>query len=288
VHPSAKATFVFLGIVVGLHSTMQQAYAQEYFRLNVFLDKVAYVPDEIIKVTGCLSSEGTSVLGKLVSVEVQGPDGESVLSDSATVDATCNFDLDIDSRSLPEHGNYLVVATHESASGKKAFRFSDETNVKEEGECVENYCRYYFELLGLIYQVEYKLTSGKLDSIVVDLPARSLMFLINSTESNGNMTALLPRNVLDSSQNGTDIRYKVFVGSVADGVKQIVHDEVAADEATRTIAVDYPKSNEHILVSINGTHIAPEFGNTLMIIVAIAGAVVASSRFRRTKTKVSD
>jgi hypothetical protein len=278
----AKAALAVLGILLGLQANAQHADAQELFRLNVYLDKVTYTPsDENVRVTGCLLSEGASVLGRLVSVEVRGPDGNVVLSDSAAADATCKFEVDIDTRSLPGHGDYLVVATHESASGKKAFRFSDESNMKQEGECAESDCKYYLELVGEIYPVQYSLSSGKLDSVVADLPARSLMFLINSSDSGGTFTAILPRDAIDSSQNGTDVRYKVFVGGVANGVKHVVHEELTADVNTRTIVVDYPASEEQTLVSINGTHIAPEFGHALVILAALAGAVILSSRLMR-------
>jgi hypothetical protein len=281
-----KAAVAILGIILIFPVIAQHAHAQELFRLNLFADEVTYTPlDENVKVTGCLSSQGTSVLGRLVSVEVRGPDGNVVLADSAATDSTCNFEVAIDTRSLPEHGNYLVVATHETASGKKAFRFSDEANLKQAGACAESYCLYYFELLGEIYPVQYNLSSGKLDSIVVDLPARSLMFLINSTESAGTMTALLPRHAIDSSHNGTDVRYKVFIGSFTNGVRHVVHEELAADNSTRTVVVDYPASDEQILVSINGTHIAPEFGHTIVIFGVLAGSVIVSFRYVRIKSE---
>jgi hypothetical protein len=284
----AKASVAILGIILILPVIAQHAHAQELFRLSLFLDKVTYTPlDESVKVTGCLLSEGSSVLGRLVSVEVHAPDGNVVLVDSAATDSTCNFELAIDTRSLPEHGNYLVVATHESASGKEAFRFSNEINLKQAGECAESYCLYYFELLGQIYPVQYTLSSGKLNSIVVDLPARSLMFLIDPTENAGTMTALLPRQAIDSSQNGTDVRYKVFIGSLTNGVRHVVHEELAADNSTRTVVVDYPASDEQILVSINGTHIAPEFGHTLMVFGALAGSVIVSLRFIRFKFRIN-
>jgi len=256
----------------------------DLFRINVYLDKVTYTPlDGSVRVTGCLLSEGTSVLGRQVSIVVQAPGGEVVVSETATADDSCNFEFNFDTRGLSEYGDYSVVATHETASDKKAFRFSDTNNVKQEGECADRYCPFSFELQGGIYEVQYKVTAGTLHSIIVDLPARSLMFLVNSTESNGTLTALLPIDVIDSSQNGTDIRYKVFIGSLDDGVEHVAHEEFAATENERGVVVDYPASDERILISIKGTYLVPEFGPLLVAAIAIMGFVIPSRfvmRFR--------
>lgn len=275
---SAKAAVavVLLVLAVAIPSAVAQA---ELFRVSIYLDKVTYTPlDESVDVSGCLSSEGGSVLGRQVTLRVYGPEGEIVLSETAPVDSTCNFGLRIDTQSFSEYGNYAVVATHETASDRQAFRFSDETNAKQEGECAESYCTFYFELEGRLHQVNYKLTSGKLDSIMVDLPAKALMLLMNSTTSNGTMTAVLPRQVIDSSENGTDIRYKVFIGTLTNGVEHVAHEELASTESDRSIVVNYPASDERILISINGTYLAPEFGVTLITAAAVFGIIAVAVR----------
>jgi hypothetical protein len=174
-----------------------------------------------------------------------------------------------------------VAATHETASDRKAFLFSEQGNLRDEGECIEIYCTHSIEIQGRIYQVQYSLTSGRLESVIVDLPAKSLMFVIRSTERNGTMTAVLPREVIDSIQNGTDIRFKVFVGSLSDGVEQVFHDEPDVTENERIVAVSYPASDEQILVSINGTYLVPEFSGVLILAAVITGTAAAASRLGR-------
>ena len=269
-------------IALGIFAELPPVGA-EFIRVNVYIDKVTYTSaDASVNVTGCLSSDSPSVLGRKVSIQVYGPDGKIVLSDAAVVDSTCNFSASIDTRSLPKYGDYLIVVTHESGSDKKAFRFSEDTNDKEYGECANYSCTYHFELFGNIYQVQYKLSSGKLDAIIVDFPARALMFLVNSTLSNGTLTATIPKSVIDSQENGTDVRYKVFIGSLTEGAKYVEHEERGSVDNARVLVVDYPTSNENVLISFNGTYLVPELGPEILLIVsAIAGLITLSARFLR-------
>jgi hypothetical protein len=271
-----------LGLLVaaGLVTVVPPVFA-EFIQVKLSLDKVAYVPsDEAIRVTGCLSSDSPSVLGRQVTIQVFGPDGGMISSEPVSVDDACAFGVNIDTRNLSEHGDYMVVASHQTASDKRAFRFSDESNLKQEGECEAEYCTYFIELSGTIYGIQYKLSSGKLDSVVGDPPSKSLKFLVNSTAANGTLTVVLPGNVIDSAQNGTDIRYKVFVGSLTDGVEHVLHSETKLD-AGREIAVYYDASNDHILVTISGTFLVPESGELFPIASALAIAMAVLVRYGR-------
>ncbi len=263
--------------ILGVASHIPDA-AAEFIQLFVYLDKVTYTPsDDSVRVTGCLSSDSSSVLGRQVQITVYDPDGVQVHTESASVNESCIFATDIDTRRLDQQGNYLVVADYEERSDKKAFRFSDESNQKLEGECVNDTCSYYFELRDMIYKVQYKLTSGKLESIYIDSPARALMIVVNSTAGNGTFTAILPRSVIDSQQNGTDTRYMVFVGSLTNGVGPVDFEEAENTEDGRVLVIDYP-GGQQTLISISGTYLAPEFGPAMMLAaVVLAGVVIASA-----------
>lgn len=279
----AAVSVIALILALGVLASFPEADAQ-FIRINMFLDKVAYAAsDESVEITGCLFSD-TSVLGTQVRIDIYDRDGELLLTETATVNETCNFSASIDTRMFSEYGDYLAVATYQTASDKKAFRFTTDT---DEVDCAQNDCEYLLELKGAIYQVKYRMTAGTMDKMLVDLPARSLMILVNSTESNGTLTLTLPRSFIDARQNETDTDYRIFIGSLTDGIRPVDHLEIANDAFTRTISVVYPTSKEIVLISVNGTYVAPEFGGVLFVVGIMAGLITLSFRFFSTQKNPS-
>jgi predicted secreted protein with PEFG-CTERM motif len=90
----------------------------------------------------------------------------------------------------------------------------------------------------------------------------SMVLMVNA-ESDGTLTLMIPRDVLESHSGGQDSPFIVLVdGDEADAF------EVESDATTRTLEIDIPEGTTK--VEIIGTWAIPEFGAMAAIILAVA------------------
>jgi hypothetical protein len=138
------------------------------------------------------------------------------------------------------------------------------------------------------YPIRYAITSGQVESMFVDLPARALMITVNSNDV-GQLTIELPRNIIDSRQdNNVDVRYQVFVGRLTEneGVLPATFQEIEKTDQKRVLVIDYPADSEYpSLIVIDGTHVIPEFASLVVPLMAasIVGTIVAARSFALNK-----
>ncbi len=131
------------------------------------------------------------------------------------------------------------------------------------------------------YPIRYMITSGQVESMFVDLPARALMVTVNSKDA-GQLTVELPRNIIDSRQdNNVDVRYQVFVGRLTEneGVMPATFQEIEKTDQRRVLVIDYPADSEYpSLIVIDGTHVIPEFASLVVPLMgaSIVGTIVAA------------
>jgi|GEM_PF-4755598 len=273
------AALFALSFLVILASPSQEAIAQtDLVVMNVYTDKVTYTPDDsLVKVNGCVHSATSLLDGKQVTIQILDPSNNLIASDEAVIDDTCNFTYTLDmNESETEFGNYLVQVSYGNQTGGTAFRFSNESNTKHEGECSIDYCTFYFELYAKIYPIQYQATSGRVVAMSVDLPAHALMVNTNST-NNGLLTIVLPREIIDSKQDdGTDKEYFVSMADIAggsdSGEAEFHEPRLTFDNpGSRLLQIDYPAG--YMQIQIAGTHFVPEFGvHMVPIAMMIAGA----------------
>jgi predicted secreted protein with PEFG-CTERM motif len=110
--------------------------------------------------------------------------------------------------------------------------------------------------------IGYKITGGKLISIMPDVDANSLIVKIEAT-NDGTLTITIPRTVADSlDDNGKDDTFFVLV----DGEE--VDFEETKTSKDRTLAIQFPVGAEEI--EIIGTFVIPEFGTIAVMILAVA------------------
>jgi len=126
-----------------------------------------------------------------------------------------------------------------------------------------------------IYPINYQLTGtrNKIISIILEKDNSTLLANISSP-SNGTLTIQLPRNIIDSKKQGTNIdeSYAVLV----DG-KYAGFDQIKNDTRVRTLAIDLGGGSTNI--EIVGTHAVPEFGtaaSTALLSIAIAGVLITA------------
>ncbi len=147
-----------------------------------------------------------------------------------------------------------------------------------------------FIIDGEAYPIRYAITSGQVESMFVDLPARALMVTVNSSEA-GQLTVELPRNIIDSRQdNNVDVRYQVFVGRLTEneGVMPATFQEIEKTDQKRVLIIDYPGDSQYpSLIVIDGTHVIPEFASLAVPVMwaSIVGTIIAAKRFASNKNQ---
>jgi len=123
------------------------------------------------------------------------------------------------------------------------------------------------------YTVGYSITGGSILSITADVDANSLIIEI-STTSDGELTIILPRALIDAKLNGDDDEFFVLVDA-----EEVDFDETKTD-THRTLTIAFFDGSEEI--EIIGTFVIPEFGAiaALILAVAIISIIVVSAKTR--------
>src|SRR2546422_9249436 len=101
------------------------------------------------------------------------------------------------------------------------------------------------------YAIPYNMTNGKLVASLLDLPAKEFIFTINAT-GDDKLTVELPRKIIDSTRDGKDKPYLVYVGTWETGLNRIKANEIQNDNKTRTLVIDFTKRDN--LIGIVGTY----------------------------------
>jgi hypothetical protein len=100
--------------------------------------------------------------------------------------------------------------------------------------------------------IPYSITNGKLISINTDLPSKSLIVLIQSTEK-GTLNLTLPRILIDAKQVGGDTHYIVLINNHGTNYAEI------ESYTSRTLSIPFPLGAEKILVI--GTQMLTQISN---------------------------
>jgi DNA-binding beta-propeller fold protein YncE len=141
------------------------------------------------------------------------------------------------------------------------------------------YRAYTIQIDDKAIPIRYKITSGELKGMFIDLPAHAIMVVIDSP-TNGQLRIELSRNIIDSKQNGMDKSYFVAIGPYAtsSGVKPVEFNEVETTEEKRILLIGYPEGTS--LIEIAGTYIIPEFPISLLVVSVAIGLTVIMLRLR--------
>lgn len=100
-----------------------------------------------------------------------------------------------------------------------------------------------------VYEIQYNITNARLEATFVDIPARAFMFIVNATED-GQLSVNLPRKIIDSTRDGNDRPYFVFVGDpTGGGLKRIKVDEIKNNPETRIVTINFTKGLKQVQLS---------------------------------------
>ena len=224
----------------------------------VTTDKSSYSEGDSIMVTGEVK---VLLGGEALSLIVKAPNGNIVSVDQLTVGSDKKFSTDLTAGGslMRSDGTYTIIVQYgsQSRTAETTFSFSG-SKTSSGGQGTGN----TISIPGSDELIGYKITGGKLISIMPDVNAKSLIVTIEAT-TDGSLTLTIPRSVADAlDQNGKDDAFFVLV----DG-EEVDFEETKTD-TSRTLTIQFPAGAEEI--EIIGTFVVPEFGTIAAMILAIA------------------
>lgn len=235
--------------------------------LSVKTDKPKYDIGSTVKITGQVAS-GTMVSGMKVLLQVFNPDDAAYRIDPVSVasDGTFSYLMPVGG-SLGIPGTYEVKATYNGKQVKTTFDLGSSATA------------YNLKAGSKTYQIQYGITSGAIKSMFVQTTDKKLVVAVDATED-GQLTLVLPREVIDAIQEGKDIPFVVATTDIEAGAGGNANiDESSTNGNTRTVVIDYKKGTD--LIEISGTSVVPEFGaiSAIVLAIAIVGIIMATARF---------
>lgn len=199
---------------------------------------------------------------------VKKPDGNPCRSDQIIIPSSGSF-----SYSMPLGGNcgvsgeYDVEITYNGKKGATTFQVIGSSESE-----------YTLIVEGRNYSIKYELTDGSINNMFAR-PAEDKLVILIDSDQEGQLTLVLPREVIDAIENGQDIAYIVTIEDESGNIETVQVEESVNTDAARTVVIDYPAGAGRI--EILGTQVVPEFGSVVAIILAVAivGVILATTRF---------
>jgi len=127
------------------------------------------------------------------------------------------------------------------------------------------------------FDIKYTIRGGTVESINIEPQNLGLLIKINAL-NDGKIILELPREFIDAEkQNGKDEKFIILIDDV-----QTVYEEIQSDSTVRIIEINFKKGDSEI--QIIGTHVIPEFGTIVMIILTIG--ILASILLTKNKFQI--
>jgi predicted secreted protein with PEFG-CTERM motif len=251
------------------------AFAQEFVdAVTVATDKEAYEDGETITVSGLVRER---LSGYEVTLQVISANGNIVTIKQLPVSDENTFGIDLTAGGplWRSAGTYTINVLYGTATrtAETSFEFGGS------GDVIPGPKGKTFPLANPDDgSVGYSIKGGKILSITPDIPAKSLIVEIETTDD-GEVKLIIPRSILDArlgadGMSGEDDSFFVLV----DGAEADFEETTTSEDRTLTI----PFEDGTTQIEVIGTFVIPEFGTIAVIILAVAivSIIAVSSRSR--------
>lgn len=242
--------------------------------ITIETDRDEYNIGSTVEITGKVPA-AMIVDGQQLLIRVNTPDGNPCRFDPIDVPASGSYTYELVlGGKCGMAGEYEVEVTYGDEEGKTMFDLI--------GSSASS---YNLNVGGETYPLDYELSSGTINSISVpkDQNGQFIPKLVirMTADEDGQLTLVLPRQVIDANEEGEDIDYVVTIEDESGNIITVDVDESDNGDEARTLVIDYPVGTERI--EINGTQIVPEFGTiaAIMLAVTIVGIIVATARYNK-------
>jgi predicted secreted protein with PEFG-CTERM motif len=211
-----------------------------------------------------------------VTVTVYGPQGNLVTVRQVEVSEDHTFETSFSTAGalFKQNGVYTIRVQYgpQEINNKVTVELVGETPTEERMACGAD--EIAVKGGSKVYCVPYEASGAVVKKATVSSATTSMVLMIDA-ESDGSISLMIPRNVLDSTSGGKDTDFVVLVdGEEAD------FEEIDSDDATRTLVITFSEGATEI--EIIGTWAVPEFGTMAAIILAVAivSIIAVSARTR--------
>jgi hypothetical protein len=247
--------------------------------ITVATDRDSYSVGSTVRITGEVDTAELGE-GQKVLIRVFNPDEEPYRYDIVEPSSSGSYSYSmVVGGDLAKSGEWQVLASYNLEEVETSFELSQTGGGGGGGS--PDTPTFNLRVNDRTYPIEYELTddSGQIEEMVVNYDKKRLVISIDS-EQDGELTIVLPRDLIDAADNGTDREYVVTTRDNAVGDDVVVDfEESQNDDETRTLVIQYEGGTD--IIEIAGTTIVPEFGlvSALILAVAIAGIIVGMHRF---------
>jgi predicted secreted protein with PEFG-CTERM motif len=258
-------TLMILGVV-----SMGTAFAEESL-ISVQTNDNNYTEGDTIVISGNIV---TSIGNTQVTMQLfQGGNLIEIAQITVSQDGNYSHTIIAQGPLWKNQGSYMVKVTY--GEGNIAETVFDYT---PESEIIEITKEFPVDAGDSgIFDVKYTIRGGTVESIKIEPENLGLLVKINSSD-NGKIILELPRESIDAEkQNGKDEKFIILINN-----SQTTYEEIQSDSTVRTIEINFEKEDSEI--QIIGTHVIPEFGTIVMIILTIG--ILASILLTKNKFQI--
>jgi hypothetical protein len=229
-------------------------FGQEWVTLAT--DKTEYVDGDMVVIHGTVFQLYSSTP---ITITVVAPNGNIVYLDQIPVNYNkiFNTEFKVGGSLMKMPGDYKIIAQYGSETRKTEIQFKY-GNIIEPKEIIPQK-----EITVEGYLITNTMTSGEVINIIPNKNENMLTVNIHNTNDSGALIMAIPRNVLDSIINEKDSEFFAFIDN-----NNIDIEEVDSNEFERTVIIKYPQGTKSI--EIIGTHVIPEFGDIISVILLIS------------------
>lgn len=238
--------------------------------ITVNTDKPTYQNGNTVRITGSVAEDLIVPTEDQVLLRINAPDKNPCRIDLENLasDGSYTYSLVLGGK-CGLTGKYEVIAIYNQKDVKTTFTLEGGVSGTS----------YSLQAGGKTHIIEYEISGGTIKSMFVR-PNDNMLVVSIAAEEDGQLTLVLPREVIDAAEGGKDISYLVATTDLEAGVNDDV--DIEEDDSTdkaRTIVIDYKAGTD--LIEITGTTVVPEFGTIAAIVLAVSivGIIVATTRY---------
>lgn len=225
--------------------------------ITIKTDDTEYPAGSTVMISGKVSSD-LLVEDEKMLIQIFNPEDTAYRFDQVDVedDGSYSYEVVVGGK-LGIGGVYEVKAVYGGIESKTTFTI-------EGGKAM-----YDLRAAGKTFKIQYDITDGSIRSMFVDEDAKKLVVVLDDVNADGQLTLVLPREVINSAEGDEDIPYVIRSTDLEAGAgSEPDVDESDATGSTRTVVIDYEQGTD--LIEISGTSVVPEFGSIAALILAVA------------------
>ena len=258
-------TLMILGVI-----SIGTAFAEESL-ISVKTNNMNYSEGDTILISGNIS---TIIGDTQVTMQLfQGGNLVEIAQIKVSQDGNYSYTLIAQGPLWKTQGTYMLKVTYgESNIAERLFNYTPES------EIIETTKDFSVDAGDSgTFDIKYTIRGGTVESIEIEPENLGLLVKINSSDD-GKIILELPRESIDAEkQNGKDEKFIILINN-----SQTTYEEIQSDSIVRIIGINFEKGDSEI--QIIGTHVIPEFGTIVMIILTIG--ILASILLTKNKFQI--